>query len=306
MAPRRIRVRPFVGGGLSALADAGPQPIFVGDVQGCADELEVLVERAHDRFGDEFQLQIVGDLINRGPANIRALELVRGLVDAGRCAYVLGNHEIGFLRVALGLGPIKERDTFGEVLADRDAKDWVEWIRRRPLMSCGEIGGYAYVMVHAALHPTARLDDQTAHARAVEARLAAHDVAEVRELLASDGSGPVAGDDRDWLGRFTRCRSVDGDRWSSATPAGRFEAWHAAWSREAPDYGVVYGHWALQGLHVAAGLRGLDTGCVHHGRGRDGHLTAWLPPASGRGAALFALPDEAFWHIPARRRYYPY
>jgi hypothetical protein len=64
----------------------------------------------------------------------------------------------------------------------------------------------------------------------------------------------------------------------------------------------VYGHWSLQGLHVARGLRGLDTGCVHHGRGRDGFLTAWLPdPAADEP---FGLPDAAFWKIPARRAYY--
>ena len=76
------------------------------------------------------------------------------------------------------------------------------------------------------------------------------------------------------------------------------------WSRRAPNYGVVYGHWALQGLHVARGLRGLDTGCVHHGRGRDGMLTAWLPPDESE--TPFELPDDHFWQIPARRVYYDY
>ena len=64
----------------------------------------------------------------------------------------------------------------------------------------------------------------------------------------------------------------------------------------------MYGHWARQGLHVAAGLRGLDTGCVHHGRGRDGWLTAWLPEAASSDP--FATPDTSFWKIPARRAYY--
>ncbi|HEX5635437.1 MAG TPA: hypothetical protein VFX50_19475, partial [Gemmatimonadales bacterium] len=76
----------------------------------------------------------------------------------------------------------------------------------------------------------------------------------------------------------------------------------AAWARAGHDYGVVYGHWALQGLHVAPRLRGLDTGCVHHGRDRDGFLTAWLPDPRARDP--FEVPDERFWHVRAHRPYY--
>ena len=67
-------------------------------------------------------------------------------------------------------------------------------------------------------------------------------------------------------------------------------------------------HWATQGLHLAPGLRGLDTGCVHHGRDRDGFLTAWLPDAEGpqESGGPFAVAEPPLWQIPARRRYYPY
>ena len=90
-------------------------------------------------------------------------------------------------------------------------------------------------------------------------------------------------------------------RGSRATPPGHC-GWHREWAARRHDYAVVYGHWALQGLHLAPGLRGLDTGCVHHGRGRTGFLTAWLPDPGS--AAPFSLPDDSFWQIPARRAYY--
>ena len=78
-----------------------------------------------------------------------------------------------------------------------------------------------------------------------------------------------------------------------------------AWRLRDPGFGVVYGHWARQGLHVSPGLRGLDTGCVHHGRGRDGVLTAWLPDSAPSASGdPFAVPDERFWQVPAKRRYY--
>ena len=101
-----------------------------------------------------------------------------------------------------------------------------------------------------------------------------------------------------------------GQGWSSdGSPHAAGEPWHAAWSRREHRYGVVYGHWASQGLHIATGLRGLDTGCVHHGRGRDGFLTAWLPAAGddpGPGEGPFRDSAPVLWQIPARRRYYPY
>ena len=104
---------------------------------------------------------------------------------------------------------------------------------------------------------------------------------------------------------MTCARSVKGARcrWSSRPPSeAAGVAWHEAWLERGHDYGVVYGHWSLQGLHVAPGLRGLDTGCVHHGRGRDGYLTAWLPdPDAG---TPFSVPDERFWRVRARRAYY--
>ena len=46
-------------------------------------------------------------------------------------------------------------------------------------------------------------------------------------------------------------------------------AWHevVVWPSERT---VVFGHWALQGLLVKPGFRGLDTGCLYGGK-----LTAW-------------------------------
>ena len=124
----------------------------------------------------------------------------------------------------------------------------------------------------------------------------------LRVWLSKDGPRDATRDDLD---RFTRGRSVAaGGTWSSSLPgaSGDSRAWHQDWSERGHDFGIVYGHWSLQGLHVAPGLRGLDTGCVHHGRGKQGFLTAWLPDPDCERP--FDLPDSAFWQIPASRRYY--
>lgn len=282
------------------------QKIFIGDVQGCATELAELIAKAEAQFGEEFELWCVGDLINRGPRSLLALNLMRELVEAGRGRYVLGNHEISLLRIWLKVREPRPQDTAIEVLESSEADDWMHWLRTRPVLERGELADHEFAMVHASAHPDWSLTELETRARRIATRLAAPDLDSLRVLLGSD---PVADasleEDRDALGRLTRCRSILADgTWSSATPEREGDAWHDRWTSRGHDYGVVYGHWAMQGLHVAAGLRGLDTGCVHHGRGRDGFLTGWLPKAVRESRDPFALPDDRFWQIPAHEKYY--
>jgi len=271
----------------------------VGDVQGCADELDELVERAGREFGDAFELWSVGDLVNRGPASRRVLERVRGLERDGRARAVLGNHELALLRVAFAQRTPSRGDTFGDLLDRSDSDAWLDWIRGWPLAITGRLGAQRFAMVHAAVAPEWSLAELEERARRVEARLRrSRDSA--AELLAAD---PGEDPDADVLARVTHCRSVGADgRWSSRPPARPADAWHRRWAARAPDYGVVYGHWALQGLHVAPMLRGLDSGCVYNGAPRPTFLSAWLPPADAREP--FAVPDEHFWRIPARGTYW--
>lgn len=277
------------------------QPIFVGDVQGCGGELRELLARAEAALGpDGFELWLVGDLVNRGPDNLGLLREIRERVERGRCRYVLGNHELSLLRSALDLRDPQPLDTFEDVLEDPEIDGWVEWLRRRPLAEAGVLGDRPFVMTHAAVHPTWSLAEVGERARRVEARLGSDDGDAARALLAAGPADDPLADD---LGCFTRCRSVGRDgRWSSRDPRALEEAWHQRWTREGHGYGVVYGHFAVQGLHVAPLLRGLDTACVHNGWGRGGALTAWVPDL-GR-ADPFAVPDDGFWQVDAHRRYY--
>ena len=95
----------------------------MGDVQGCQAELDELLGRAESRFGREFELWLVGDLVNRGPDNLALLRCVREWVEAGRCRYILGNHEISLLRAVWGLRQPQPLDTFDDVLDDPDLPD---------------------------------------------------------------------------------------------------------------------------------------------------------------------------------------
>lgn len=87
--------------------EPGPFDI-IGDVHGCTDELEMLLERLGytvarvDRDGEPHyqvippegrKIVFVGDLVDRGPRIGDALRLVMDMVEAGNALCVLGNHE---------------------------------------------------------------------------------------------------------------------------------------------------------------------------------------------------------------------
>lgn len=72
---------------------------IIGDVHGTAVKLEGLlrtlgyteVDGAYRLDGH--QAVFVGDLIDRGDDQVRVLELVRAMVEAGTARVVMGNHE---------------------------------------------------------------------------------------------------------------------------------------------------------------------------------------------------------------------
>ena len=85
----------------------------IGDIQGCFDSLQRLLERcAFDRATD--RLWFVGDLVNRGPRSLETLRFARELGSAA--VTVLGNHDLSLLLRAEGFGKSSKGDTFDDVL----------------------------------------------------------------------------------------------------------------------------------------------------------------------------------------------
>ena len=68
-----------------------PRTIAIGDVHGCADEFEELLNALE--LEKEDRVVQVGDLINRGPNSRRAIELAREF----KIESILGNHELRLL-----------------------------------------------------------------------------------------------------------------------------------------------------------------------------------------------------------------
>ncbi|MFQ5417665.1 MAG: metallophosphoesterase [Myxococcota bacterium] len=218
--------------------------VFVGDVQGCADELDDLLEAiAYDP--ERHDLWFVGDLVNRGPASARLLRRAIEL-DAGS---VLGNHDLHLLATAKGERRLGDRDTFQDVLAATDREELLAWLRRRRLVECWE----DVVLVHAGLHPG------WAGLRAVASPLEA--------AICRD---EIPQGDPD-LSFFVSVRHCDerGDRpVDDRSPGPGYLPWDH-WYRG--ERIVVCGHWSARGLVQTARVCSLDTGCVW-----GGSLTAWI------------------------------
>ena len=238
----------------------------IGDVQGCFDELQVLLARvgfdaAHDR------LWFVGDLVNRGPKSLEVLRFVRSLGDAA--VVVLGNHDLHLITQFEGFERKRKDDTFGDVLAAPDAKALIDWLRARPMLHVER----GWTMVHAGLLPQWGTGKAQALAGEVEQALRGSGY---RDFLANMyGSKPerwsdaLAGWDRlrVIVNAMTRMRfcSADGTmefHSNGVEPPPGYAPWYEA-RREASQ--VVYGHWSAKGLNLTDRLAGLDTGCVWGG-----------------------------------------
>ena len=216
--------------------------IFVGDVQGCREELERLLEELRfDPTSD--RLEPVGDLVNRGPDSLGVLRLARAL-DAGG---VLGNHDLHLLRTAAGTRDLGQRDTIQDVLGAEDRDALLGWLATRPFVRAWE----DVLLVHAGLDPT--WDDPVAILEGVDPYLPhpASDFATRVRYCARDGSRPTS----DW-----------------PPPSAPFAPWYEHWTATREERRtLVWGHWARAGLVARDRLRGLDSGCVWGGR-----LTAWI------------------------------
>ena len=243
----------------------------IGDLQGCYDPLQRLLERI--KFAPENDtLWLVGDLVNRGPQSLEVLRLIKSLGEAA--VTVLGNHDLHLLALAADFGRMHKSDTFGPILAAPDRDELLHWLRHRPLAwRQGE-----FLLLHAGLMPGWSADDAMRLAAEAEAVLQQPDA---RDFFAQMyGDSPRAWRDnlqgidriRVIVNTFTRMRfcTAQGEMdfhhkgAPGSQPPGLFP-WFDVPERRSADTTIIMGHWSTLGLIHRPNLLALDTGCLWGG-----------------------------------------
>lgn len=247
----------------------------IGDVQGCHAELvELLASLRFDPSRD--RVIFVGDLVNRGPASLEVLRLVRGLGAAATT--LLGNHDLHLLAVANG-GKPGRRDTLTAVLAASDYDQLLDWLGRQPLAWQHPASGA--LLVHAGVAP------QWTVAQTLELAQEASEVISGNEgprfLSRMYGDQPeqwknrLRGFDRtrfvvNCLTRLRYCRP-DGSldlrpKSAPGTQTNGLLPWFQMPDRASRGTPIVFGHWSTLGqvYWPQEQVYGLDTGCIWGGR----------------------------------------
>lgn len=239
----------------------------IGDIQGCYDPLQRLLERI--RFDPAVdRLWLTGDLVNRGPKSLEVLRFV--VKNQASIVSVLGNHDLYLLQRYLGVVKAKNFDTLQEVLRAPDAERLMDWLRRQPLVHKDG----PYLMVHAGFLPSWTAEEVTKRSEEASQVLRGPHGNRLLAALRHDGSPwpPEAGSLdrlRETFQVMTRVRMIDpGGRPREdftgppeLAPAG-LVPWFDAESRQTSTSTVLFGHWAALGLRLRTNLLALDSGCV--------------------------------------------
>ena len=255
----------------------------IGDVQGCYDELQRLLERI--RFDDKKdKLWFAGDLVNRGP---KSLKTVRFIYKLGASAkVVLGNHDLHALALFHGVASIRGKDTLQKLLLASDAEELFNWLAHQPL--CHYSKKHDVLMVHAGVPVHWGLTELSQHADIVHQQL--RNPKKIKKLLSkmygnTPGLWAQAETDsarsRYVINALTRMRFcyTDGalDMKQKVAPSDLVNdglvPWFDLYNPHLGDTRVVFGHWAaLMGYTGKANFIGLDTGCVWGGELTAMHL----------------------------------
>jgi Calcineurin-like phosphoesterase len=143
----------------------------IGDVHGQVDKLEgLMLKMGYVAQGKSYrapqgrQAVFLGDLIDRGPGQLRVLEIVKAMVDSGEALCIMGNHEFNAIAYTVddplnpgeALRPNRgvsqrcdknrqQHAAFLNQVGEGTAlhKQWVQWFRTLPV--CLDLGGIRVV-----------------------------------------------------------------------------------------------------------------------------------------------------------------
>ncbi|MGY0616562.1 bis(5'-nucleosyl)-tetraphosphatase (symmetrical) ApaH [Vibrio sp. FJH11] len=245
---------------------------IVGDIQGCFDELQRLLESVSFSPKND-QLWFAGDLVARGPKSLETLRFAYSLGDSAKV--VLGNHDLHLLAVAHGVKKLKDKDKTAPIFDAPDGKTLLHWLAKQPLLAEHD----DFVMCHAGISPQWNLATARQCALEVENILQSDHLSWLLHNMYSDK--PDYWDDaltgldryRYTINAFTRMRfcfpdgrlDMDCKLPPQQVPKDELIPWFDLPQRVELGKTVLFGHWAALQGHIGEQVIGLDTGCVWGG-----------------------------------------
>ncbi|MBA2648343.1 MAG: symmetrical bis(5'-nucleosyl)-tetraphosphatase [Legionella sp.] len=269
----------------------------IGDVQGCYDALQKLLETI-DFHESTDQLWFVGDLVNRGPQSLAVLRFIHALSKPAMIT--LGNHDLHLLACLFGTGLTTKNkdDTLQEILQADDGEELGHWLRKQPIICYSP--KLQVLMCHAGISPLWDLNLAIDLAKEVQAVLSGeHYKGFLNHMYGNQPSlwsDEITGIDRlrlitNYFTRMRYCDAQGGLDFSFKGPINQAPAhlypWYEVPGRKAIEVDIIFGHWAaLMGNCAHPTLHPIDTGC-HWG----GKLTA------------LRLQDKRVFSTPCALRY---
>lgn len=244
-------------------AETGPFDI-IGDVHGCADELEALLDKLGYAVGwngkdvtvvppEGRRVIFVGDLVDRGPRSPDALRIAKHMVDSGTGMAVVGNHDDKLKRhldgrnVKVSHGLAETIEQFAQEPAEfaAEMRQWLDGLISHYVLDGGKL-----VVAHAGL----------------------------KEEMQGRASGAVRS--------FCMYGETTGEIDEFGLPVR--SDWAADYKGKAK---VVYGHTPVVDANWVNGTLCIDTGCVFGGK-----LTALRYPELD----LVEVPARRTYYEPVR------
>ncbi|MGB1383093.1 MAG: symmetrical bis(5'-nucleosyl)-tetraphosphatase [Porticoccaceae bacterium] len=242
----------------------------VGDIQGCLEPLQALLETVN--FNKDSDVLIsAGDLVNRGPQSLATLRFCMSLGKSFNM--VLGNHDLHLLAIIEGVRKPNKNDTIQDILDAPDRELLAGWLRQYPLM----LRYKGFSIVHAGIPHIWTI--QQAQGLADEVSQAIQSTKRKSYFEHMYGNTPdVWHEDlreterlrviTNYLTRMRFC-SHSGElelktKDKSSIPA-PFKPWFEH-SRNDKNNNIIFGHWAaLKGEPCGPDLFAMDTGYVWGG-----------------------------------------
>ncbi|NRA82520.1 MAG: symmetrical bis(5'-nucleosyl)-tetraphosphatase [Gammaproteobacteria bacterium] len=245
---------------------------FIGDIQGCFDELMLLLKKINfDHHCDT--LYLTGDLIGRGPKALETLEFITA--HQSSINTVLGNHDIHFLAISCGIKKAKKSDYFEQLLASPSLDYYVDYLRHQPLLI--ELSPHNIILTHAGLSPQWSISAAKTAANLVESQLKQDNFSQLLSQMYTTEPSDVTQCNTaiehsiyaiNALTRMRYCYHGGQLEFSQKCPPHQLinqdlTPWFSLEHPVLATHRVVFGHWAsLQGVTNHPNAIALDTGCL--------------------------------------------